>query len=55
MPLPAQSSFRSLDEPASDPFKISFLKGPKRKRLAKVRMLLYGQRHHLLTSCVDIQ
>ena len=55
MPLPAQSSFRSLDEPASDPFKISFLKGPKRKRLAKVRMLLYGQRHHLFTSCVDIQ
>ncbi|KAH9995477.1 hypothetical protein BJV77DRAFT_220765 [Russula vinacea] len=30
---PPQSSFRSPDEP--DPFKISFLKGPKRKRLAK--------------------
>lgn len=35
MPPPAQTSFRS-DEP--DPFKISFLKGPKRKRLAKVRI-----------------
>lgn len=33
MPPPSQSSFRSSDEP--DPFKISFLKGPKRKRLAK--------------------
>ncbi|KAH9983895.1 hypothetical protein BJV74DRAFT_848980 [Russula compacta] len=33
IPLASQSSFRSSDE--SDPFKISFLKGPKRKRLAK--------------------
>ncbi|KAI9464267.1 hypothetical protein F5148DRAFT_188149 [Russula earlei] len=33
VPLTAHSSFRSSDEP--DPFKISFLKGPKRKRLAK--------------------
>ena len=38
MPPPSQSSFRSSDEP--DPFKISFLKGPKRKRLAKVRIPL---------------
>ncbi|KAI0255983.1 hypothetical protein BJV78DRAFT_586707 [Lactifluus subvellereus] len=33
MPPPSQTSFRSSDEP--DPFKISFLKHPKRKRLAK--------------------
>ena len=38
MPPPSQPSFRSSDEP--DPFKISFLKGPKRKRLAKVRIRL---------------
>ncbi|KAI0305813.1 hypothetical protein B0F90DRAFT_1814671 [Multifurca ochricompacta] len=33
IPPTSQTSFRSSDEP--DPFKISFLKGPKRKRLAK--------------------
>jgi hypothetical protein len=38
MPPPSQPSFRSSDEP--DPLKISFLKGPKRKRLAKVRIRL---------------
>ncbi|KAN0105104.1 hypothetical protein V8E52_011351, partial [Russula decolorans] len=49
MPPPSQSSFRSSDEP--DPFKISFLKGPKRKRLAKVRMPFY---HPLLTPFIDV-
>ncbi|KAH9066779.1 hypothetical protein EDB87DRAFT_1801444 [Lactarius vividus] len=33
MPPASQTLFRTSDEP--DPFKISFLKGPKRKRLAK--------------------
>lgn len=37
MPPASQASFRSSDDP--DPFKISFLKGPKRKRLAKVPYL----------------
>lgn len=39
MPPPSQSSFRSSDEP--DSFKVSFLKGPKRKRLAKVRIPVF--------------
>jgi hypothetical protein len=38
MPPPSQSAFRTSDE--HDPFKISFLKGPKRKRLAKVPISL---------------
>ena len=44
---PPQSSFRSPDEP--DPFKISFLKGPKRKRLAKVCMRAFNQAFTALT------
>jgi hypothetical protein len=45
---PPHSSFRSSDAP--DPFKISFLKGPKRKRLAKVCCADLLHRHCVYTS-----
>ena len=48
MPPASQSSFRTSDEP--DPFKISFLKGPKRKRLAKVCISAYSWCSCLLTA-----
>jgi len=48
---PSQSSLRPSDEP--DQFKISFLKGPKRKRLAKVCMLVFSQ-YNVLTPSIDI-
>ena len=49
---PPHSSFHSSDEP--DQFKISFLKGPKRKRLAKVCMRIFSQEFTVLTPSIDI-
>lgn len=52
MPPASQASFRTSDEP--DPFKISFLKGPKRKRLAKVCIPSIQSIHSCLLTALSI-